>query len=137
MLTNEQKAVLAEFDGWNVKGTTAVKNGYLSSLMFVDEMPYDTDWNWAMPLYRKVMTMPFTWSSFNPATGNNIIRLKLLLVDITLFQEEKPERLSIELHKFIVFYNEHKSVIEVPEEKQEKYLHQMNEKLNDIANGNE
>lgn len=100
-LTNEMKAVLAVFDG--MMDESNVKNLMACPEFFEQHLFYDTDWNWAMVVYRKVMIMIRQKQS----------EYQYLVSDLycsLLKCHPTPERLAIALYDFIVFYNQNSNV---------------------------
>lgn len=106
-LDNKMKAVLAEFDGFKMvrKGMYQNKSHFIIHEIHINNLDYDTDWNWVVPIYRKVCPLI---DSLQNSDNVEINSLTDAILWNLLEPKETPEPLAIALYNFITFYNEHK-----------------------------
>lgn len=106
-LTNEMKAVLAKFIGKRSETKVRTCFGERKILGQADDLPFDTDFNLTMEVYRKVDALDYK--------PNSIVRAKYIDLAMAVYKRSNfayptPEPLAIALYDFIVFHNQHSNV---------------------------
>lgn len=104
-LTNEMKAVLADAICPDAEKEPVA---FLKFIRYSSEnLPFDTDWNWTIEVYRKFCDIDF---DINEITEELAVRVRKV-ADSNLFAYPTPEPLAIALYDFIVFYNQQKEKV--------------------------